>query len=90
MKINKRKTKVTRMNKNTNTINIERENLEVVKTFCYLESAVNRNVDIKEEVKFRIGKAVTVRLLWKAKKILRKAKIKLNKMWQKHRGPTKR
>ena len=78
------------MNKNTKSINRDGENLDEVKTFCYLESAVNRNVDIKEEVKFRIGKAVTVRLLWKAKKILRNAKIKLNKTWQKHRGPTKR
>ena len=39
------------MSKNTYTINIDRENLEEVKTFCYLESVVNRNVDVKEEVK---------------------------------------
>lgn len=31
--------------------NRDGENLEEVKTFCYLESVVNRNVDVKEEVK---------------------------------------
>ena len=47
------------MNKNTKSINRDGENLEEVKTFCYLESAMNRNLHMKEEVKFMIGKAVT-------------------------------
>ena len=39
------------MNKNTKSINRDGENLDEVKTFCYLESAVNRNLDVKGEVK---------------------------------------
>lgn len=46
-------------NKNTNAISVDGEDLEEVKTFCYLGSVVNIKGEVKEEVTIRIGKAPT-------------------------------
>ena len=70
-------------NRNTNSISLDGEDLEEVETFCYLESVVNINGEVKEEVNISVGKAAAVfrKLdnMWKSQKSSRKTTIKLYK-----------
>lgn len=60
-------------NKNRNRITIKNEELEEIKTFCYLWSVINNNGESKEEINIRISKSALKKIkIWKSIKISRK------------------
>lgn len=66
-------------NKNRNRITIKNEELEEIKTFCYLWSVINNNGESKEEINIRISKSSLKKIkIWKSIKISRKKVVKSN------------
>jgi sorting nexin-29 len=84
LKINKKKSKVMKINNRTDTpIKIDNEPLEETETFDYLGSKVAKDGDAEKDVRARMGKAMyafaTLKKIWRAKNISLQTKTRIYK-----------